>query len=192
MIANFLVLVVTAIVCSGLQHVRKIPSLHKPECKHQLSMVTDGVIVGAGRIGQFLYESNGKKDLLLSDRSAPIPEGRGPIYVCTRNNDLDSIIAKTPSERLEDLVFLQNGVLTTYLKSKGLEENTQALIYLAVSSKGAAPIDGKTDLNPEGLTAVTGKWATDFANRLHNSQMSCHVLEKKPWMVAMVSERASE
>ena len=30
---------------------------------------------------------------------------------------------------------MQNGYLETYLKDKGLEANTQALIYLAVSKK---------------------------------------------------------
>lgn len=29
----------------------------------------------------------------------------------------------------------------------------QVLVYFAVAKKGEAPIDGKTDVNPEGLTA---------------------------------------
>jgi hypothetical protein len=35
--------------------------------------------------------------------------------------------------------------------------NTQGLIYFAVAKKGEKPIDGVTDLNPEGLTSITGK-----------------------------------
>lgn len=114
----------------------RLPKYDRSEFKG-LKMVTDGIIVGGGRIGTFLWEGNGKNDIMLADRSLSIPDGSGPIYLCTRNNDLEAIIAKTPSNRLVDLVFLQNGILTPYLKSKGLQENTQALIYFAVSSKGA-------------------------------------------------------
>lgn len=87
----------------------------------------------------------------------------GPIYVATRNNDLQAIIDKTPKDMRQDLVFLQNGVLTNFLDSNGLGENTQGLIYFAVSKIGEKPIDGVTNLNPDGLTAVTGKWAEDFS-----------------------------
>lgn len=88
--------------------------------------ITTGVIVGGGRIGTFLWEANDKKDKLLSKREEAIPdEGTGPIYLATRNNDLDDIIAKTPENRKGDLVFLQNGILTEYLKKKGLSDNTQ-------------------------------------------------------------------
>lgn len=51
----------------------------------------------------------------------------------------------------------------------------QALVYFAVSKKGETPIDGKTDANPEGLTAVTGKHAHAFAARLAAGDLSCKV-----------------
>lgn len=151
-------------------------------------VVTNGVIIGGGRIGSFLHESNDKNDLLFTSRDQTIPSGgSGPIYVCTRNNDLDAIIDKTPVDRRADLVFLQNGILTDFLRSRGLEDNTQALIYFAVSKKGEKPIDGKTDLNPEGLTAVTGKWGKDLALRLQAGGLSCHVYDKATWEIAMAS-----
>jgi hypothetical protein len=70
-----------------------------------------------------------KKDLLLSSRESVIPESGeiGPIYICTRNDDLESIIEKTPINRREDLVFLQNGMLASFLQGKGLEKNTQGI-----------------------------------------------------------------
>merc|ERR1719329_1281392 len=122
--------------------------------------VTKGTIIGGGRIGGLLHELNGGADQLITRSSdETIPAGvEGPIYVCTRNNDLEKIIEDCPANRRCDLIFLQNGILTEYLKTKGLEDNTQGLVYFAVSKKGEAPIDGKTDTNPEGLTAVTGKW----------------------------------
>lgn len=62
------------------------------------------------------------------------------------------------------------------------------MIYLAVSKKGEKPIDGITDLNPEGLTAVTGKWAEDFALRLKKAGLSCHVLDRPTWQAAMLEK----
>jgi len=149
--------------------------------------IATGTIIGGGRIGSYLYESNGGKDILLSLRSQTLPlVGSGPIYICTRNNDLSSIVDSTPLNRREDLVFLQNGILTDFLQLKGLEDNTQALIYFAVAKKGEKPIDGKTDLNPEGLTSATGKWANDLSLRLQSGGLSCHVYDKKTFEIAMV------
>lgn len=51
--------------------------------------------------------------------------------------------------------------------------------------QGEAPTDGKTDLNPEGLTAANGKWAQALASTLQQGGLSCHVLEKAPFRAAM-------
>lgn len=155
-----------------------------------LPAVTKGTIIGGGRIGGLLHDLNGGVDQLITRNSGEtIPAGvEGPIYVCTRNNDLENIIEDCPKDRLCDLIFLQNGILTEYLKSKGLEDNTQGLVYFAVSKKGEAPIDGKTDTNPEGLTAVTGKWGNDMAARLAKADLACKVLDKEPWTIAMLEK----
>jgi hypothetical protein len=152
--------------------------------------VTKGTIVGGGRIGGLLHELNGGIDQLITrDSPEKIAAGvEGPIYVCTRNNDLEKIIEDCPEDRRCDLIFLQNGILTEYLKGKGLEDNTQGLVYFAVSKKGEAPIDGKTDTNPEGLTAVTGKWGNDMAARLAKADLACKVLDKEPWTIAMLEK----
>ena len=44
-------------------------------------------------------------------------------------------------------------MLQPWLDSVGLGSNTQVLVYFAVAKKGEKPTDGKTDVNPEGLTA---------------------------------------
>ena len=111
----------------------------------------------------------------------------GPIYICTRNDDLDGIIDRISFNRREDMVFLQNGMIKDYLLSKGLHNNTKALIYYAITKKGDSPVDGKTDHNPEGLTVVTGKWAEDFAARMVQAGLSCQICEEANWEVAMVS-----
>mmetsp|Transcript_5259 Transcript_5259/g.4736 ORF Transcript_5259/g.4736 Transcript_5259/m.4736 type:complete len:327 (-) Transcript_5259:125-1105(-) len=162
---------------------------------HMTSTPVNGIIIGGGRIGTFLHDSNNKRDILFSSRSDRIPitsthrpGTTGPIYLATRNNDLQEIINNTPVDRREDLVFLQNGVLTNFLEKNKLSDNTQGLIYLAVSKKGEKPIDGITDVNPEGLTAVTGKWANDFSLRLQNAGLTCKVLDKPTWTIAMLEK----
>lgn len=53
----------------------------------------------------------------------------------------------------------------------------QVLVYFAVAKQGDKPIDGKTDVNPEGLTAATGKHAAAVADRLQSGGLSCKVRE---------------
>ncbi len=95
----------------------------------------------------------------LVRRGEPIPDQPGPIYVCTRNDDLVGVVDATPSHRRSDLVFVQNGMIRTWLASRGLEQNTQALLYFAVASVGAEPVDG-------GRTVMTGPWADALRARL--------------------------
>lgn len=52
----------------------------------------------------------------------------------------------------------------------------QVLVYFAVAKLGEKPTDGKTDVNPEGLTAANGKHAEAFAELLKAGGLSCKVL----------------
>ncbi len=79
-------------------------------------------------------------------------------------------------------------MLQPWLDSKGLGENTQVLVYFAVAKKGDKPTDGKTDLNPEGLTAAYGKHAQAVAARLHSGGLSCKVLDKTAFTKAMLEK----
>jgi hypothetical protein len=92
--------------------------------------ITPGAIVGGGRIGSQIFETGAKKDVFLSSRQDKLPADfkGGPIYVCTRNNDLEAIIDATPDQFKADLVFVQNGMLADFLASKGLQDNTQVII----------------------------------------------------------------
>lgn len=74
-----------------------------------------------------------------------------------------------------DLVFFQNGMLEPWLESNGLRDANQVLAYFAVSKIGESPIDGRTDTNPEGLTAAFGKWSSVVAARLNAGGLSCKV-----------------
>lgn len=79
-------------------------------------------------------------------------------------------------------------MLDPWLKSKGLENNTQALIYFAVAKLGEKPTDGKTDVNPEGLTAATGKHAAALAERLIAGGLSCKVLATTEYRKSMLEK----
>eukprot|EP00249_Psilotum_nudum_P015695 c25472_g1_i2 orf=467-1465(-) len=141
------------------------------------SSIVPAVIVGAGRVGLALANMGSGRDLLVR-RGEKVPaDSSGPVFVCTRNNDLDAVLEATPRGRWDDLVFFQNGMLEPWLGSKGLLGASQVLVYFAVAKLGEAPIDGKTDVNPEGLTAATGKWASAVAARLKSAGLLCKVLD---------------
>ncbi|GMI46302.1 hypothetical protein TrCOL_g2774 [Triparma columacea] len=141
-------------------------------------------IVGGGRIGSLLAGTHpGNKLIGRNDAYDDLPPG--PIYVATRNDALDGVVDKCPDERLGDLVFLQNGYIDEWLKGKGLEKNTQALLFFAVAKLGEEPTDGVTRVNPEGLTAVTGKHAEDLKARLEEVGLKCNVLGEDDYAKAM-------
>lgn len=72
-------------------------------------------------------------------------------------------------------MFFQNGMVEAWLERKGLKDANQVLAYFAVSKIGEAPVDGRTDTNPEGLTAAYGNWASAVASRLKAGGLSCKV-----------------
>ena len=148
--------------------------------------VAPAIIIGGGRVGQALREMGPEGDVVVRRGEAfPSEPSSGPIFVATRNDVLEDVIANTPANRREDLVFMQNGMLQTFLDAQGLGANTQALIYFAVAKAGDAPTDGVTELNPEGLTAVTGKWADAVAARFHAGNLSCHVFDASTYQGSM-------
>ncbi|KAF7814572.1 uncharacterized protein G2W53_028541 [Senna tora] len=150
--------------------------------------VAPAVIVGGGRVGKALLEMGSGEDFLVKRGDSVPLQFAGPILVCTRNDDLDAVLQATPRSRWSDLVFFQNGMLEPWLESKGLSDADQVLAYFAVSKLGEAPIDGKTDSNPEGLTASHGKWASVVADRLHAGGLSCKVLEKEAFQRQMLEK----
>ena len=140
-------------------------------------------IIGGGRIGSLLAKGG---ETVVLGRGDTIPaDGEGPILIATRNDALDGIVEACPENRRKDLVFLQNGYLDEFLKSKGLLDNTQALLYLSVTSLGADPVDGVTSVNPEGLTAATGEHAQAFADLLAALNLKCKVVTAEAYRPAM-------
>lgn len=99
------------------------------------------VILGAGRVGLVLVRAGGT----LVGRGAPLPPG-APIVVCTRNDDVDGVIAATPADRRADLVFVQNGVLAPVLARWGLEGVTQGVLWFAAPDRS-----GRAEPGPPSL-----------------------------------------
>ncbi|XP_047328574.1 uncharacterized protein LOC124932021 isoform X1 [Impatiens glandulifera] len=150
--------------------------------------VVPAIIVGGGRVGRALQDLGNGNDLLVK-RGEPVPQDfPGPILVCTRNDDLESVLQSTPPSRWNDLVFFQNGMLEPWFQTKGLGDADQVLAYFAISKLGETPIDGKTDTNPEGLTASYGKWASAVAARLNSGGLSCKVLDKEAFEKQMLEK----
>lgn len=157
------------------------------------SSTTPFTIIGGGRIGLALRDmAHGNVQDVVLTRGQSIYDSSstatGPIIVATRNDDLAAIVDATPPSRRKDLVFIQNGMLQPWLDARGLGENTQVLVYFAVAKKGESPLDGKTDLNPEGLTAAYGPHAQAFASRLHSAGLSCKVLDKAEFKKSMLEK----
>lgn len=148
---------------------------------------TPFTIVGGGRVGEALAGMSADTDVVIR-RGQSVDGPPGPIVVCTRNDDLQAVVDSTPPSRLKDLVFIQNGMLQPWLDARGLGGNTQVLVYFAVAKKGEAPTDGKTDVNPEGLTAACGEHAQAFAARLHTTGLSCKVLGEAEFRKAMLEK----
>lgn len=150
------------------------------EGRNQRDVLPDcqSTIVGAGRIGSFLAE-NGMNDLVLKRGESIPPDAPGPVYVCTRNEDLMNVILSCPPEKKEDLVFLQNGFLERFLRQAQCDKNTKVNCYFAISKLGAKPIDGITETDPEGLTTVCGKWESAFSERLERAGLTCKILKER-------------
>lgn len=141
-------------------------------------------VIGGGRIGSLLHQ-DGKSLLLKRGDKIPAENEGTPIFIATRNDSLDGIIAECPENRLKDLVFLQNGYLDAYLEQKGLAANTQCLLYLSVPKLGVDAVDGITTVNPEGLTASTGVHAQALADLLASLNLKCNVVNMEDYQPAM-------
>jgi hypothetical protein len=141
-------------------------------------------IIGGGRIGSMLAEAGNCRLLGRTDSIDP-NQTNTPIFIATRNDALEGIVQACPPNRRKDLVFLQNGYLDDFLESHNLQDNTQVLLYVSVTSKGAPPIDGVTTFNPEGLTTATGEHAQAFANRLAALQLKCNVVTPQDYRPSM-------
>ncbi len=98
-------------------------------------------LVGQGRVGQALRSRLGAcgrlADVVVREAGQLDPSARRPVIVCTRNDDLEGVMAAAPRSRWPDLVFVQNGMLRPWLQDQGLDDATRGLLFFAVPTAGA-------------------------------------------------------
>ena len=138
-------------------------------------------IVGAGRIGLALMDmAQGNGTLYRrGDSLENMPEG--PIALCVRNDDLADIIPYIPTIRRQDCIFVQNGMLQSWLLEQGFAFCTQSLLYFAVAQRGDTPVDG-------GRTVTMGTWGIEFQNLLEVGNIHSEVVSKEVFDVSMCSK----
>ncbi len=85
----------------GAVEVGSSSSVEKGRGTSMEQTIEGGVVVGAGRVGQALEKMGLGRDVLVR-RGEKVPEdSTGPIFVCTRNDDLDAVLQATPPSRRE-------------------------------------------------------------------------------------------
>ncbi len=126
------------------------------------------IIIGNGRVGGGLKlraERLGSRVTCLgrNDSFGSLMQNAGkPILVCTNAGDLAEVIHATPTRFRPDLVFIQNGMLDTFLTREGLSDSTRGLLYFAVPKRGVEP-------QPGGASIFSGPHAevmTEFFREL--------------------------
>jgi len=171
--------------------------------KQQVASVdVPSVIVGGGRVGEMLRGAGGGDDVVVG-RGGKIPETHEgldsfPIYVCVPNSELEGVIRSCPSSKLDDLVFVQDGMIEPILKKYALcgNENTQMLPYFTLFSKGGRPQDSLVDLGTDafgeakyaGETSICGKWAGALKQRLDRLNLHSRILFYRDWRRAMLEK----
>lgn len=147
------------------------------------SMFKQISIVGAGRIGQTLATIGNTEgiEVALLSRGEQTLLPTGPIVLCTRNDDLQGVLQWIPNERRADLIFVQNGMLQTWLIEQSLESVTQALLYIAVAKVGDEPVDGQRSV-------VTGLMSTDFVQLMTALNLQCTAITKTQFLLEMLEK----
>ena len=136
-------------------------------------------IIGKGRIGSALASID--TNTILLGRKGEITNEPGPIIVCTRNDDLHSVLTRIPVSRRQDLIFVQNGMLQSWLQEHELGNCTQALLYFAVSKKGDRPVDG-------GGSVVKGRFASAFVDLLAKGGLDCTEVDEVSYSKQMAEK----
>lgn len=110
-------------------------------------------VLGArGRIGHLLCGMTAGPWRPVGITRSEDPVGLGqpgpslPIVVCTRNDDLDGVLASVHPSRVADLVLVQNGTVRGWLDQHGLSGLTRGVLWVAVPKVGDPPVPGGTSV----------------------------------------------
>lgn len=115
--------------------------------------MSDVVVLGAGgRIGHLLcgMTSGPWRPIGVTRDRDPVGLGQPgdalPIVLCTRNDDLDGVLAAVHPSRHGDLVLVQNGTVRHWLARHKLVGLGRGVLWVAVPKKGDAPVPGGTSV----------------------------------------------
>jgi len=160
------------------------------------------VIIGQGRVGELMKAGGSGEDVMLGRGGMIPPEVDGnrdfPIYVCVPNDEVENIIRSCPVEKLDDLVFMQSGMLEPVLKKYALcgNDNTQLNPIFWQYDVGSRPQQALTDMGPDsfgvtkyaGETTVCGKWSGAVVQRLKRHNLDCKRLYYRDWRRTMIEK----
>ena len=135
-------------------------------------------IVGKGRIGGML--KNILPEAHWIGRSDVIPADV-PIIVATRCDDLYDVVERVPVHRRYNLIFVQNGMISSFLHEYNLQECTQALLYVAVAKRGALPVDG-------GRSVVYGSHASFLAQAFQKGGLICTSVDQERYNQELIEK----
>ena len=145
------------------------------------------IIVGMGRVGRGLNDLSETIGLSVQTVSRDAgwneidPSVSGPILVCVNAGDLGTVIERTPETRRPDLVFIQNGMLDTFLDECGCGGNTRGLLYFAVPSLGAT-------VQPGGPSIFTGQHSAAVVHWFQTVGLEAQVVDRLIFSNEMASK----
>lgn len=144
------------------------------------------VVGGKGRVGKALDKMAASLGyfhgcIARDDAFTPSAQRDGPIYVATHASDLDAAVKAVHSNRKQDLVLMQGGLLrASWLKRRGLDEATQVVLFASANANGEITDGG-------GSTVVTGPYAKHVVGMLEAGGVACTALEPEPFkVIAMI------
>lgn len=146
------------------------------------------IVLGLGRVGQGLSMLAEEADVPFVGVSREAGHealggisDRGPILVCANADDLMRCIESIPKQRHGDLVFVQNGMLDSFLSTAGLDKNTRGLLYFAVPKRGDRPVPG-------GASVFSGPHADEVVAWFKDLGLEAKVVERAAFTEEMVSK----
>lgn len=119
------------------------------------------IIIGGGRIGGALAAASAAAgidcSLVTRDSGWEVFDAPGamPVLLAVRNDDLADVLPRIPDTRKSDIVVVQNGAVSDYLRSQGLGDITRGLLYMAVAKRGDPISPGSTPSPFSGRHAGT-------------------------------------
>jgi ketopantoate reductase len=136
-------------------------------------MSSSVIVIGAGRIGTALAARDPGRFVLVDRKQGweqIEAQASGPIMLAVRNDDLSAVIDRVPADRRGDLVFVQNGMLRSWLADRGLGSATRGLLFMAVPTVGAA-------IEPGGESPFHGPWAEAMVEAFTAASLPAKVVD---------------